>query len=65
MNEDDDPGTLAVAASPGGGRLDVVLDRGLRATPGLVLSRTRIKALIEAGALSLDGTPPRPTPTAS
>ena len=56
MNEDDDLGTLAVTAGPGGGRLDVALTEAAR-DAGVVLSRTRIKALIEAGALSLDGVP--------
>ena len=55
-DEDLDLGTLALTAAPGGQRLDVALTEAAR-DAGLVLSRTRIKGLIEAGALSLDGAP--------
>ena len=53
---DDDSGTLALTADAdtAGRRLDVVLTEAAR-DAGLVLSRTRIKALLEAGALTLDG----------
>ena len=51
---DDDLDSLAVTAATPGQRLDVALTEAAR-DAGLVLSRTRIKALIEAGALTLDG----------
>ncbi len=51
---DDDPDSLAVTATTPGQRLDVALTEAAREA-GLVLSRTRIKALIEGGALTLDG----------
>ena len=54
---DDEPGTLAFSAGAetAGRRLDVALTEAAR-DAGLDLSRTRIKALLEAGALTLDGT---------
>jgi 23S rRNA pseudouridine1911/1915/1917 synthase len=52
---DDELNSLAVIAATAGQRLDVALTEAAR-DAGLVLSRTRIKSLIEAGALTLDGT---------
>ena len=51
---DDELDSLAVTAATAGQRLDVALTEAAR-DAGLVLSRTRIKSLIEAGALTLDG----------
>jgi len=55
-HDDLEPGTLAwtAGADATGRRLDVALTEAAR-DHGLGLSRTRIKALIEAGALMIDG----------
>ena len=48
------PSSVLVAADEAGERLDRVLARHLAAAPA-ALSRSRLKALIEAGAVALDG----------
>ena len=55
---DSDELTFEVAAEAGGERLDRALAREAEAR-GLSLSRTRLKALIEAGEVSVDGAPSR------
>ena len=47
---------LTVGEAEAGQRVDVAMTAGAKAA-GLVLSRTRIKALAEAGCLTLDGAP--------
>ena len=56
IDEIDDALALVVGEAEAGQRLDVAMTTAAKAA-GLVLSRTRIKALAEAGCLTLDGAP--------
>jgi len=57
MNENTDNSTLLFTVDDGGERVDRFLARQFLDREGEALSRTRIKALIEAGHARLDGAP--------